>query len=137
MTDNGALYVIMNTAGVTRWSTRLAKGLTAAPTAAPATTPVVHFETGAAGGSASPAATSVTATTPLTTEQGDFATQLRQITQGFSAGLGTPQSLEALLTLAGTPELGAGTQPTPRTGQGAGTPTIPWMAVLSPGQKVA
>ena len=116
MTDNGALYGITDTAGGKQRSKRVDKGLAAAPTASLSTTPVVSFATGEAGGLASLTATEVTSITHLTTTQGDVAIQLRQITQGFSAGLGTPQSLEALLTLAGAPECGAGIQPTLRTG---------------------
>ena len=123
MADNGALDRIMDTVGGTRRSTRVAKGMASAPT----TTPIVRFAAGAAGGSASSTATAVTSTTPLTTPLGDFVIQLRKITQGFSAGLGIPQSLEALLNLAGAPGRRAGTQPTPRTGQGEGTTTIPGM----------
>ena len=69
----------------------MAKGLAAGPTAAPVTTPAVHFAEVSVGGLASPTATAVIATTPLTTPKGYFAIQLRQITKGFSAGLGTPQ----------------------------------------------
>ena len=134
MTDNRALDGITYTVGGMQRSARMAKGMAAAPTAAPATTPIVRFASGAAGGLASPTTTALTLTTPLTTPQGDFAIQIRQITQGFSAGLRTPQSLEALLALAGATKRGAGTQPTPRTVQGAGTPTIPGMAVLTPVQ---
>ena len=134
MTDNGALYRIADTAGGMQRSTRVSKGLAAAPTAAPTTMSVVCFAAGAAGGLASPTATAVTATTPLNTPHGDFAIQLRQITQGCSVGIGTPQSLEAFLTLAGAPKRGAGTQ---RTIQGAGTPTISGMDVLAPGQRAA
>ena len=137
MTDNGSLDGNTDTAGGMQQSTRVSEGLATAPTAVPATTPVVRFAAGTVCGLDSPTATVVTETNPLTTPQGYFAIQLRKITQRFSAGLGIPQSLEVLLTLAGTPKCVAGTQPTPRTGQGAGTPTIPGMAVLAPGQQQA
>ena len=137
MTDNGALYGITDTADGMQRSTRMAEGLAIAPTAAPATTPVVNFAVRAESGSSSQTATEVTSTTHLTKPQVDFAARLRQITQGFSAGLGIPQSLEALLTLASAPERGAGKQTTPRTVQGAGTPTIHGMTVLAPGQRAA
>ena len=132
MTDNRALDGITYTVGGMQRSARMAKGMAATPTAAPSTTPIVRFASGAAGGLASPTTTAVTSTTPLTTPQGDFAIQIRQIIQRFSAGLRTPQSLEALLALAGATERGAGTQLTPRTVQGAGTPIIPGMDVLTP-----
>ena len=137
MTDNGVLDGNTDTTGGTRRSTRVTKGVAAAPTTAPATTTVVRFAAGAVGGAASPTAIAVSVTTPLTTPQRYFVIQLQKIAQGFSAGIGTPHSLEVLLTLTGAPKRGAGTQPTPRTGQGAGTPTIPGMAVLAPVQRVA
>ena len=71
--DNGALDVNTDTAGGTRQSTRVAKGLDEVPNAAPATMAVVRFAEGAVGGLASPTATAVTATTTLTTPQGYFS----------------------------------------------------------------
>ena len=135
MTDNGTLDGFMDTTGGTQWSTRVAERMASAPTAAPATTPVVRFAARSAGSLASPTITAVTATTPLTTPQGDFAIQLQKITQGFSVGLGTPQPFEVLLTLAGAPKCGAGTQPNPMNRPSSGHTnhprdgcTRPWTA---------
>ena len=116
LTDNRVVDGNNDTAGGTRRYTGVAEGMDAAPAAVPDLESVVRFTSGEVSGADSPTTTSVTETIPLTTPQGDFAIQLQQITQGFSAGLGTPQSLEALLTLAGAPECGAGIQPTLRTG---------------------
>ena len=137
MTDNGALYGITDTAGGMQRSTRVAKGMAAALKAAPSKMRVVHFAAEAADGSASPTTPGVTSKNPLTTPQGYFKIELRQIRQGFSAGLRTPQPLEALLTLVGTSKRRTGTQSNSRTGQGAGKLTIHGMAVIAPGQQAA